>query len=106
MSVVQTAPRPTTKADLEALLAGGFLLDAAGRPLVRQVCRCGGRRLGGEPCHLDVACPSCGSNAAQCRRPSEHLTNEWHAARFGEYERVAQARIDAGDLTVPAPWAA
>lgn len=106
MTVVQLAPRPGTKADVERLLAAGLLLDAGGRPLVRQACPCGGRRLGGEPCHQDVTCPHCGSNGAQCMRPSGHNATEWHAERWTEYERVTQALIAAGDLTDPAPWAA
>ena len=26
-------------------------------------------------------CPSCGSTASRCKRPSEHQATEWHVAR-------------------------
>ena len=38
----------------------------------------------------DVVCPSCGSRAKQCKRPSGHGASEWHAERV----RLAESMLD------------
>ncbi|MFD1145902.1 zinc finger domain-containing protein [Saccharothrix hoggarensis] len=54
-----------------------------------------------------VRCPDCGAQPGRrrCVRPSEHETVLWHAARVAAAEEVDRRREEAGDLTLPAPWA-
>lgn len=104
MSVVQPVPPPRTREQHDRYWRDGVLIDLAGRPLRKRACeQCDGEHAGGEPCHIEVVCPGCGSTARHCYRPSGHEA-AWHAERVAELERLIGLLIAAGDLTIAAPW--
>lgn len=93
--------KPATRDEYERIKPQ--LVDSSGKPLESVFCSaCGVKHFTVEPCLVAVRCPSCGSVAARCRRPSGHDTN-WHADRVAELERVTRGR-DAAGLPVVAPW--
>lgn len=112
MVVYQPVPAPGSARRYDELVLSGVLVDMAGNPLVVGKCSV----CGNEPtvlnitCALAVECPSCPAGVGQrCMRPSEHRMSDQfgssHQRRTHAAAAVDDARIAAGDLTVPAPWA-
>lgn len=56
---------------------------------------------------LDTACPTCGSTARRCKRPSGHPADRWHAARVEAWHAATGAPAGAYEThtgrAVPVP---
>lgn len=104
MKVVQPMPMPLTWEEYER--AKPQMIDTRGRLLVSAVCsRCRVAHFTVEPCASDAPCPSCGSTAARCTRPSEHDAAEWHAARVTAFNQLRD-ELEAAGLPQVAVWGA
>ena len=78
--VFQPMPKPATWG--EYLAVRDRMIDTHGRALISAWCaRCRAFHFTVEPCYAEIACPTCGSRAARCRRPSEHEAPAWHHER-------------------------
>lgn len=107
MGQTQTIPKPPTRADWWEAFEAGLIIDTEGKRLTRGRCdRCNSFRLGSEPCiRCDFACPACGAQQEQrCRRPSEHQTADWHAARRAAFDKYVDQLEADGFPGLPARW--
>lgn len=101
--IVQPVPRPTTRAEYEAVKSQ--MVDTLGRPLVIERCaQCRCDHFTVEPHLAEVPCPDCGSTATHCLRGSEHEASEWHKARVEAFDQLRDEREAAGVPQV-AKWA-
>lgn len=100
--IAQPVPAPSSPEEYARIRP--LLIDTHGQPLVTIDCGpCGGRHLSVEPCVADIPCPTCASTGPRCRRPSEHDTDAWHAARLKLRTRILDQREYDGQ-PVPARW--
>lgn len=100
--VVQPMPKPLTWDEYER--AKPRMIDTYGRLLVSRMCsRCRVTHFTVEPCVSDVPCPTCGSIAARCTRPSEHDATEWHTARVTAFNQLRD-ELEAAGLPQVAIW--
>ncbi|MFG1872101.1 DUF6884 domain-containing protein [Micromonospora arborensis] len=105
---------PSDKAAYDRLLLEGKLVDMLGRVLTAVDCElCDVRRphqkTSGITCPYEVLCPTCRAEPNRpCERPSGHKLAEafggLHKTRQELAFKVDDARLAAGDMTVPAPW--
>lgn len=102
--VYQPFSRPELVADY--LEQRGGMIDTHGNPLVNAYCApCRTEHFTVEPHLAEVPCPTCGSTASRCRRPSGHDTAEWHRSRAEAFWRLCDEREAAGVAQV-ARWRA
>lgn len=102
--IEQPVPKPATIS--EYLEIRHLLIDTHGRPLELvdcDGCRCPHYSV--EPHLYELACPTCGSTARRCRRPSGHEAQTWHQSRVDLREWLIDARAEDGRPVV-APWPA
>lgn len=105
------------------LIEKGVAVDVAGRKLTRQRCtKCytyghfSHMVVGGRTCPGQIPCTKCGADPGQpCDRSTPDLSPinfgrnggfGGHTERFQPAADLDQARREAGDLTLPAPWRA
>ena len=103
--VVQPVPAPLLRSAFRQLLTSSALVDRAGRRVLGLTCPVCGNPDDTYTCPGSLPCPSCRAAASQrCKRPSGHTSDTWHAARVRAADAVDQAREEADDPTLLAPW--
>ncbi len=74
-------------------MAAGEIVGMTGLPLALRLCeKCRRCNTFGETCPASLRCPTCGSTAVRCRRPSGHDAAEWHRAPLKAAADVDAAR--------------
>ena len=75
------------------MAAAGEIIGMTGLPVALRLCeKCRRCNTFGETCPASLRCPTCGSTAVRCRRPSGHDAAEWHRARLKAAADVDAAR--------------
>jgi len=100
-----TQPRRADTIEELRAMAAGEIVGMTGLPLALRLCeKCRRCNTFGETCPASLRCPTCGSTAVRCRRPSGHDAAEWHRARLKAAADVDAAREAAGDPVLPPRW--